>query len=424
MGPAPAVPGKHSGAGGCGARYAGRRGTTDAPCLEPLTMSSTADLGGDRPWMTDELQILRSAVRELIMGEFAPQFARWRSQGFVDRAAWSAAGAAGLLCPAVAEIYGGSAGSFAHDCVIVEELEYAGIGLGFSLALHNSIVVPYIERYGTDAQRQQWLPKCVSGELVTAIAMTEPGTGSDLQAIRTRARRVGDEYRIDGQKTFISNGQLADLVITVCRTGEEPGARGLSLIVVPATAAGFRRGRNLEKIGLKASDTSELFYEDARVPAENVLGGIEGQGFRMLMEQLPQERLIIAVGAVAAMERAVALTTDYARERKAFGQPILSFQHTQFTLAECHTEAEVTRAFLDRCIGRHLAGKLDARTASMAKYWCTERQNQVIDRCLQVFGGNGYMAEYPIGQMFVDARVQKIYGGTNEIMKMLIARSL
>jgi acyl-CoA dehydrogenase len=387
-------------------------------------MPLNAELGGDRPWMTDELQLLRTTVRKLIAGEFAPHFTRWRSQGFVDREAWRTAGTAGLLCPTTAESYGGGGGSFAYDCVIAEELEYAGIGMGFSISLHNSIVVPYIERYGTDAQRREWLPKCVTGEFVTAIAMTEPGTGSDLQAIRTRARRVGDEYRIDGQKTFITNGQLADLIITVCRTGDEPGGKGLSLIVVPSATAGFRRGRNLEKIGLKASDTSELFFEDARVPVESVLGGVEGEGFRMLMEQLPQERLIIGVAAVAAMERAVALTTEYARERTAFGQPILDFQATQFTLAECHTEAEVTRAFTDRCITRHLAGKLDASTASMAKYWCTERQNHVIDRCLQLFGGNGYMADYPIGQMFIDARVQKIYGGTNEIMKILIARSL
>jgi acyl-CoA dehydrogenase len=387
-------------------------------------MTSIPDLGGDRPWMTDDLRIFREAARSVLCREFSPHFARWRSQGSVDRDAWCRAGAAGLLCPAVSVLYGGGGGTFAHDAVIAEELEYTGIGMGFSVALHNAMVVPYLERYGTDEQRRAWLPGCATGEIVTAIAMTEPDTGSDLQAVRTRAVRVGDDYRITGQKTFITNGQLADLIVTVCRTGPETGGRGLSLIAVPATAPGFRRGRNLEKVGLRASDTSELFFDDARVPVWYVIGGVEEQGFRMLMEQLPQERLLIAISAVAALERAVWLTIEYAHGRKAFGQPLFDFQNTQFLLAECQTEAEVARAFIDRCIERHLKGQLDSRTASMAKWWSTEKQNHVIDRCLQVFGGNGYMADYPIAQMFVDARVQKIYGGTNEIMKMLIARSL
>jgi acyl-CoA dehydrogenase len=376
------------------------------------------------PWITEELEMFRASVRGLIRRHFTPELEAWLARGIVDREAWRIAGEAGLLCVSMPTEYGGGGGTFAHDCVIVEELEYAGFGIGFSVALHNAIVAPYIRDFGSEAQKARWLPAMARGEIVGAVAMTEPGAGSDLQAISTRAVRDGDTFRIDGQKTFISNGQLADLVLTVCTTEPGAGAKGLSLIGVEADAPGFARGRKLDKIGLHMSDTSELFYEGAVVPADNLLGGTEGRGFAMLMHELPQERLVIAVGAVAAMERALALTLDYVRQRKAFGKTVADFQNSQFALAECRTEIAAARAFVDDCIRLHLEGALDAATASMAKLWCTERQGIVIDRCLQMFGGNGFMADYPIGRMFVDARVQRIYGGTSEIMKLLIARSL
>jgi len=292
------------------------------------------------------------------------------------------------------------------------------------VSVSSGIVAHYILNYGSEEQKRRWLPGMARGELIGAIAMTEPGTGSDLQSVRTTAQRKGNSYVINGQKTFITNGQTADLVVVVARTGG-PGAKGLSLIVVETTGnPGFKRGRNLDKIGLHASDTSELFFEDAVAPFENLLGEAEGQGFQQLMQQLPQERLIIAVGAVAAMERAVRITADYAKQRKAFGQPIIEFQNTAFKLAECKTEATIARVFLDWCIERLIAGDLDAVTASMAKWWCTQKQVETADECLQLHGGYGYMEEYPISRMFVDARIQKIYGGTNEVMKLLIARSL
>lgn len=375
-------------------------------------------------WMTEDLEIFRASVRKLIEREFAPHYDRWNREGIVDRDAWRVAGDAGILCVSMPEEYGGAGGTFAHEAVIAEELEYSGIGIAFSIGLHNAIVAPYYLAYGTEEQRKRWLPKFASGEYVSAIAMTEPGTGSDLQGVRTVARKTKSGYAISGQKVFITNGQLADIVLTVCKTDPAEGARGISLIAVEADRPGFRRGRNLDKIGLHASDTSELFYDDVEVPEANLLGGTEGRGFYQLMDKLVQERLLLAVSAAAAMERAVALTTEYVKERRAFGRPILDFQNTQFRLAECKTEAAVARAFMDSCIERHIAGELDAVTASMAKYWCSERQCTVVDTCLQFFGGYGYMSEYPIARMFADARVQRIYGGTNEIMKMLIARSL
>jgi acyl-CoA dehydrogenase len=374
-------------------------------------------------WMTEDLDIFRASARKLIEREFVPHFEKWHAQGMVDRAAWRLAGDAGLLCPSMPTEYGGAGGTFAHDTVIIEELEYAGV-VGFSIGLHNAIVAPYVLHYGTEAQRRRWLPKFASGEYVGAIAMTEPGTGSDLQNVRTRAERTTEGFRVSGQKTFITNGQLADLVLTVCKTDPGQGAKGISLVAVEATRDGFRRGRNLDKIGLQASDTSELFYDDVEVPEDNLLGSAVGQGFYQLMQQLAQERLIIAIGAVAAMERAVELTLGYVKDRTAFGKRIFDFQNTQFKLAECKTETVVARKFVDDCLEQHLAGKFDAATASMAKYWCAERQCAVIDQCLQLFGGYGYMADYPIARMYTDARVQKIYGGTNEIMKLLIARSL
>jgi acyl-CoA dehydrogenase len=374
-------------------------------------------------WMTEDLDIFRHTVRKVIEREFMPHYETWYIQGMVDRAAWRVAGEAGLLCPSMPAEYGGGGGSFAHDTVIIEELEYAGI-VGFSIGLHNAIVAPYVLHYGSEEQRRRWLPKFASGEYVGAIAMTEPGTGSDLQNVRTRAERTAEGYKISGQKTFITNGQLADLVLTVCKTDPSQGAKGISLIAVEADRAGFRRGRNLEKIGHQASDTSELFFDDVEVPEGNLLGGSGGQGFYQLMQQLAQERLIIAIGAVCAMERALDLTLSYVKERTAFDKRIFDFQNTQFKLAECKTETVIARTFVDDCIEKHLAGQLDASTASMAKYWCAERQCAVIDQCLQFFGGYGYMTEYPIARMYADARVQKIYGGTNEIMKLLIARSL
>lgn len=375
-------------------------------------------------WMTEDLEIFRNSVRKLVEREFVPHYEKWHAQGVVDRAAWKVAGDAGLLCASIPTAYGGAGGSFAHDAVIIEELEYAGVGSGFNIGLHNAIVAPYILHYGSEDQRRRWLPKFASGDYVGAIAMTEPGTGSDLQNVRTKAERTGSGYRISGQKTFITNGQSADLVLTVCKTDPAQGAKGISLIAVEADRPGFRRGRNLDKIGRQASDTSELFYDDVEVPADNLLGGTGGQGFYQLMQQLAQERLIIAISAACAMERALELTLAYVKERSAFNQRIFDFQNTQFRLAECKTEAVIARLFVDDCIERHLKGKLDATTASMAKYWCSERQCAIVDACLKLFGGYGYMSEYPIARMYTDARVQKIFGGTNEIMKVLIARSL
>ncbi|MCC7413671.1 MAG: acyl-CoA dehydrogenase family protein [Gammaproteobacteria bacterium] len=375
-------------------------------------------------WHNPELDALRAATARFLEGEFVPRLEKWIEQGSIDRTAWNEAGTMGLLCASIPEIYGGAGGSFAHEAVITEELEYAGIGINFGHAVHAGIVAHYVLAYGSEAQKQRWLPQLASGAMVGAIAMSEPNAGSDLQGLRTRARADGDELVLTGQKTFITNGQHADLVIVVARTNaSEKGSSALSLVVVDGEREGFRKGRNLKKIGIRASDTSELFFDEVRVPRDNLLGA-EGAGFACLMQQLPQERLILAVGAVAAMERAVALTSAYVKERKAFGRAIAEFQNTRFELAECKTEATVARVFVDECIERHLRGELDNTTASMAKLWCTERQNRVIDRCLQLFGGYGYMQEYPIARMFADARVQRIYGGTSEIMKELIARSL
>jgi acyl-CoA dehydrogenase len=296
---------------------------------------------------------------------------------------------------------------------------------GFGLSLHNSIVAPYIFHYGTEEQRRRWLPGLADGTFVGGIAMTEPGAGSDLQGIKSTAILTGNEYVINGSKTFITNGQTANLIIVVAKTDPNQGARGTSLVLVETDgAAGFERGRNLDKLGMEAADTSELFFNDVRVPATNVLGGDEGQGFFQLMGQLPQERLNIAIQGMATIERALELTIDYVKQRKAFGKAIIDFQNTQFVLAECKTEATIARVFVNDCIEKHLKGKLDASTASMAKYWVTDLENKIIDRCLQLYGGFGYMAEYPIARMYRDSRVQRIYGGTNEIMKVLIARTL
>jgi acyl-CoA dehydrogenase len=342
----------------------------------------------------------------------------------VERDAWRALGEMGALLPSVPEAYGGIGGNFAFEAAVIEDITTLVPDMATGVSVHSAIVAHYILNYGSQEQKQRWLPKMARGEFVGAIAMTEPGAGSDLQAVRTSARREGNAYVLNGQKTFITNGQAADLVIVVARTGE-PGAKGLSLIVVEtAECDGFRRGRSLDKIGLHASDTAELFFDNAVAPPENLLGAEEGQGFVQLMQQLPQERLILAVGSVAAMESALALTIDYTKQRKAFGKPIFEFQNTAFKLAERKTEATIARVFVDFCIERMIGGELDTVMASMAKYWCSQKQAETVDECLQLHGGYGYMEEYAIARMFVDARIQKIYGGANEIMKVIIARSL
>ncbi len=381
----------------------------------------------ERPaWRTDDIEIFADAARRFFERECAPFNEKWIDQGYVDRDMWLKAGEAGILCASMPVDYGGAGGTFAHEAMIVEAMAKAGVD-GFGVPLHNVIVAPYFMAYGTEEQRRRWLPKCATGEFVTAIAMTEPGTGSDLQAVRTTARRDGDSYVINGQKTFITNGQTANLVVVVCKTdtGPEAGARGVSLLVVETdTAPGFRRGRNLKKMGQNSQDTSELFFDDVRVPADNLLGGQEGMGFAQLMEKLPEERHLIGLQGLGRIEAALEVTIDYVKERKAFGKRLLDFQNTQFKLAELKTEATIGKVFMDYCTGLVLESKLDAATASMSKYWMSDLECKITDECLQFFGGYGYMDEYPISRMFRDARVQKIYGGTNEIMKMLIARTL
>ena len=375
-------------------------------------------------WMNEELELLASTCRQFFLKECVPHYDRWEQQGCVDREIWQKAGTAGLLCASMPELYGGAGGNFAHEAVIAIEANRAGVS-GLGIPLHNAIVAPYILNYGSEEQKRRWLPGMASSDRIGAIAMSEPAAGSDLQGIRTTATRKGNGYVLNGQKTFITNGQLANLIIVVAKTDPALGAKGISLFVVETEALeGFRRGRNLDKIGLKANDTSELFFDHVEVPASSLLGTEEGQGFFMLMDQLPQERLLIALHAVGRIESALDVTIDYVKSRTAFGKPIMEFQNTQFELAECKTEATIGRIFVDHCIARHLDKALDTATASMAKYWMTDLQCRIIDRCLQLHGGYGYMNEYPIARMFRDARVERIYGGTNEIMKLLIARTL
>ena len=379
------------------------------------------------PWMDEELHIMRDAVAKVLEKEFVPCMEKWEKQGFLDRDAWLKAGEAGLLCASIPAQYGGGGGNFKHEMVLVEELSYANI-TGFGNGVHSGIVAHYINSYGTQEQKEKWLPKMASGEIVSAIAMTEPGTGSDLQSVKTTAMRDGDHYVLNGQKTFLTNGMTANLICIVAKTDPSETAKGISLIVVETETVegegGFSRGRNLEKLGLKAQDTAEIFFDNTRVPVNNLLGTVEGKGFVQLMEQLPQERLIIAVGACAAIEKALRLTSDYVKERKAFGKRILDFQNTQFKLAERFTEAKLARVFVDDCAMKLAEGKLDNATAAMAKWWTTQKQNEIVDECLQFFGGYGYMMEYPIARMYADSRIQKIYGGSNEIMKLLIAREI
>ena len=373
----------------------------------------------------EEFSMFRNSVGRFLDDNAPPEkFESWRRAKVVERDLWTKAGAAGLLGLSTSTAYGGIGGDFRHEAILIEEAAKRGIE-GWGASLHNAIVMPYIEIYGTEDQKKRWLPKLARGDYVGAIAMTEPGTGSDLQAVKTSARKSGNQYVINGSKTFITNGQTANLVIVVSKTDPAHGAKGTSLIVVETDEAeGFERGRNLHKIGLEAADTSELFFNDVKVPTANLIGTEEGRGFYQLMEQLPQERLIIAVHSIAMIERALAVTIDYVKERKTFGRPIIDNQAVKFKLAECKTEATVARIFVNHCIEQHLQRKLDAATASMAKYWITDLQGKIIDECLQLHGGYGYMDEYPIARMYKDARVARIFGGANEIMKILIARML
>ncbi len=375
------------------------------------------------PWMNAELESFRDAVRRFIEAEVTPHQDRWRKQQHVDRELWHKAGELGMLLADIPETYGGSGGSFAYQCVVFEELGLAG-DTAFGIHVH-AIVAHYLLNQGTEEQKAKYLPKLASGEMVAAIAMSEPGAGSDLKGIRTTATRDGDAYLLNGSKTFISNGYLADLILVVAKTDPAAGAKGISLMLLETRdCPGFRVGRILEKLGQKGQDTCELFFDNARVPLANVLGGVEGQGFAQLMTELPYERVIVGVAGVAAIERALQLTVDHARQRKAFGQALIEMQNTRFVLAQVKIEATVARTFIDRCIVDLMEGRMDTVLASMAKCWITDLQCKVVDDCLQLFGGYGYMLEYPIAQMYADARVQRIYGGANEIMKEIIARSL
>jgi alkylation response protein AidB-like acyl-CoA dehydrogenase len=376
-----------------------------------------------RDIFTADHEAFRETVRTFIDKEVAPYHEQWEQDGVVSRDFWAAAGRQGLLGYFVDEAYGGGGiDDYRYGAVIAEELARGGFS-GVAIPLHNDIIGPYLQRLATDEQRRRWLPGFCSGELVTAIAMTEPGAGSDLQGIRTTAVDKGDHYVLSGQKTFISNGILSDLVIVVARTDPEAGAKGISLLVVERGMDGFERGRNLAKVGQHAQDTAELFFDNVEVPKHNLLGEA-GNGFIHLMENLVQERLGIAVAAAAACERILELSLSYGKERQAFGRPIGRFQHNRFMLAEMATETRIARVFVDRCVRAHLDGDLDAAEASMAKWWTTELQKRIVDQAVQLHGGYGYMLEYPIAKAYVDSRIQTIYGGTTEIMKEIIGRSL
>ena len=376
------------------------------------------------PWMDSDLELFRDAVSRFVEGEMVPHDEHWRKQNHVGHEIWRKAGEMGFLCTDIPAEYGGAGGDFRHEAVVYEECLRRGI-TGFGQGVH-SIAAHYVLNHGTEAQKQKFLPRLASGQLVGAIAMTEPGAGSDLQGVRTKAELDGDHYVVNGSKIFITNGYLAEFLILVARTNPTlPGAKGLSILLVETKdLKGYRCGRILDKMGMKAQDTAELFFEDVRIPAENLLGGVEGRGFVQLMSDLPYERAIVALGGVAAMEGAVAETVKYVKERKAFGKTIAELQNTKFKLAEVATITRVARTFIDRCIQQVVDGTLDNATASMAKYWITDMQQQVIDECVQLHGGYGYMNEYLVTRMFADARVQRIYGGTNEIMKELISRSV
>jgi acyl-CoA dehydrogenase len=372
-----------------------------------------------------DIQLFRDSVIRFYEREAPPErVQKWREDGQVERSFWTSAGQAGFLGVTVPEEYGGPGGDFRHDIVLAEQTQRQYVD-GFGIVLHNVIVTPYIQAHGTEEQKRRWLPRLVTGERVTAIAMSEPGAGSDLQAIRTTALRDGNGYRINGSKTFISNGQLADFIIVVAKTDPRQGARGVSLLVIETDLVdGFRRGRKLDKIGHDAQDTSELFFENVWVPADNLLGAEEGKGFYQLMAELPRERLLMAINGVTAMEMAIDMTIGYVKDRKAFGNRIFDFQNTQFKLAECKAKTTVAKVFVNDCIAKVLRGELDNTMSAIAKMWVTDAEWEVVDTCLQLHGGYGYINEYPIARIFRNSRVQRIYGGSNEIMKVLIARSL
>ena len=379
----------------------------------------------ERSLFNSDHEAFRDSFARFIDKEIAPFHADWEEQGYVDREVWRKAGANGFLCMTMPEEFGGAGADKLYSVAQMELLSggnYSGIGFG----LHNEIVAPYILRYGTEAQKRKYLPRLASGEMVGAIAMSEPAAGSDLQGVKSTAVRQGDHFLLNGSKTFITNGWHADLVIVVAKTNPEAGAKGTSLLLVERGMPGFERGKRLKKVGLKAQDTSELFFDGVEVPADNLLGGAEqlNRGFIALMEQLPWERLQIAIGAVASMQATIEQTIAYVNERKVFGQAVATYQNTRWKLAELQTEAQVARVFVDKCLDLLLVDKLDTATASMAKNWCSDLQNKVIDECVQLFGGYGYMWEYPVARAWADARVQRIYGGTNEIMKEVISRSL
>ncbi len=376
-----------------------------------------------RTLFSEDHELFRDSFRKFLARDVTPHQKRWADAGIVDRATWLRAGAEGFLCPWMPEAYGGAGGDFLHSTIVIEELARV-YESGFAMALHSDIIVPYIASFGTAEQKKRWLPGCTSGEVITAIAMTEPGTGSDLSAIATTARRDGDGWVLNGAKTFISNAILCDVCIVAAKSEDtDDPHRALSLFLVPADAPGFKRGRKLEKMGMASQDTAELFFEDCRVGADAMLGA-PGAGFMMLMTKLQQERLVVAIGAQANAEQVLADTIAYTKERTAFGRPISKFQNTKFVLADCATKVEVGRAFLDTLVGRHVAGEHLVKECSMAKLWQTEMLGQVVDACLQMFGGYGYMLEYPVTRAFMDARVQRIFAGTNEIMKVIIAQQL
>jgi acyl-CoA dehydrogenase len=377
-----------------------------------------------RPWMDPELELLRDTARRFFDTECAPRHDDWVAQKHADRKIWRRAGELGLLCAGIPEAYGGGGGSFLHEAVICEEQQRALVN-SFSINVHSGIVAHYLLAYASEAQKRRWLPAMASGEMVAAIAMSEPGAGTDLQRIRTTAVRDGDDYIVNGAKTFITNGFHADLVIVAVKTDAQAQAKGVSLLVMETRElAGFRRGRLLDKLGQRAQDTVELFFDNVRVPAANRLGDDEGRGFAQLMQQLPRERLLIAVGCAATMQRAVDDTLAYVQQRHVFGDPLMAMQNTRFKLAECQTQATIARSFVDDCIGRLQRGALDVPTAAMAKWWTTDALCRVVDECLQLHGGYGYMNEYPIARMYADARVGRIYGGANEVMKEIIARGM
>ena len=374
------------------------------------------------PLSSPEHDAFRATVRRFVQDEVAPWHAQWERDGQVPKALWRRAGELGLLCLTMPEAYGGAGVDFSYSAIVVEELMRAG-ATGPLFYLHSDIVAPYLLHYGSEAQKQQWLPRMASGEVIGAIGMTEPGAGSDLAAIRTRADPHEGGWRINGQKIFISNGQIADLVLLAAKTDPGQGAKGVSLLLVDANTPGFSRGRRLEKLGMHAQDTSELYFSDVDVGPDALLG-TAGAGFKAMMKELPQERLLVAIAAVAAMEAGVQWAREHVAQREAFGAPLSDKQTIRHRLAECHANTLVARSFLNDCLRRHLAGELDTATASVAKFWCTEMQCKVLDDCLQLFGGYGYMREYPIARAWVDARVQRIYGGTTEIMKEIVARSM